>query len=109
MSELIKRIDVHELKNKMDNNPQLCVIDVREPEEWQEFHIPGALHIPKGQIAEHINSVVQDEKTPLYLYCRGGVRSLYAAQQLADLGYQELYSIDGGIMDWAMAHYPIIS
>lgn len=104
----IKTIDVHELKNKMAQNPQLCLIDVREPEEWQAHHIPSAIHIPKDRIAAHIESQIPNKNEPIYLHCKAGVRSLYAAQCLMDLGYHEVYSVDGGIMEWAMFGYPIV-
>lgn len=106
-SPKIKTIDVHQLKKMMENNPNLCLIDVRELEEWQEFHIAGALHIPKDIIASSIATKVPNKDQPIYLHCKGGVRSLFAAQVLTDLGYQEVYSLDGGIIDWAVAGYPI--
>lgn len=103
----IKTIDVHELKSKMDAHPDLCLIDVREPEEWETARIPGAFHIPKDVITVHIHTKVSDKTQPIYLHCRGGVRSLYAAQCLLDAGYEEVYSVDGGIIEWAMFGYPI--
>lgn len=109
MNQQIKTINVHELKNRMDKNAQLCLIDVRELDEWQEARIPGAMHVPKDNIALQIESFVNDKSLPIYLHCRGGVRSLYAAQCLLDLGYEEVYSIDGGIMEWAMFGYPVES
>lgn len=103
----IKTIDVHELKNRMDQNPNLCLIDVRELEEWEEFHIPSAILFPKDSIASCIEAKIPDKSQPIYLHCKGGVRSLYAANSLIDLGYQEVYSIDGGIMQWALSGYPV--
>ncbi|MBI2786859.1 MAG: rhodanese-like domain-containing protein [Legionella longbeachae] len=103
----IKTIDVHELKNRMEKNPELCLIDVRELDEWNEFHITSAIHLPKSTIISCIEAKITNKNQPLYLYCKGGVRSLYAAQFLIDMGYQEIYSIDGGIIDWSSAGYPI--
>ncbi|BCA96194.1 sulfurtransferase [Legionella antarctica] len=103
----IKTIDVHELKNKMDGQQDLCLIDVRELEEWQAVRIPGAHHIPKDTISANIETKVSDKKHPVYLHCRGGVRSLHAAQSLIDMGYQEVYSVNGGITEWAMFGYPV--
>lgn len=103
----IKRIDVHELKKVRENNPNLCLIDVRELAEWQELHIPGALHIPKDIIASSVSAQIPNKNQPIYLHCKGGVRSLFAAQTLIDLGYEEVYSVDGGIIDWAVAGYPL--
>ena len=103
----IKTINVHELKNRMDASAPLYLIDVREQEEWQEMRIPGAIHIPKDTLSMQIESVVSDKDQAIYLHCRGGVRSLHAAQSLMDLGYKEVYSVDGGIVEWAMFGYPI--
>ena len=107
MTQEIRTINVHELKSKMDVDNNLCLIDVRELEEWQEIRIPGACHIPKDSISLQIEAHVNDKSLPIYLHCRGGVRSLYAAQCLLDLGYEEIYSVDGGIMEWAMFGYPV--
>lgn len=107
MTQNIKTVSVHELKNNMDKNPNLHLIDVRELEEWQEVHIPSAHHIPKDLISLEIESYISDKSAPIYLHCRGGVRSLYAAQCLIDLGYKEVYSVDGGIMEWAMFGYHV--
>ncbi len=103
----IKTVDVHELKNKMDNDTNLCLIDVREINEWQALHIPGAIHIPKDRITSEIITKIPNKNQPIYLHCKAGVRSLYAAQSLMDNGYQEVYSVDGGIMDWANNGYPV--
>lgn len=103
----IKTVDVHELKNKMDTHPDLCLIDIRELEEWQDIRIPGALHIPKDELSDAIHTKIEDKTHPIYLHCRGGVRSLYAAQCLMDIGYKTVYSVDGGIVEWAMYGYPV--
>ena len=103
----IKTIDVHELKNRMDAHPNLCLIDIRELEEWQVLHIPDALHIPQNDISSRIESKISDKTHPIYLHCRSGVRSLYAAQCLMDLGYKHVFSVDGGIVEWAMFGYPV--
>jgi len=103
----IKTIDVHELKNKMDTVNDCCLIDVREPHEWQAMRIPGAILIPKDEISEQIESKISNKNQAVYLHCRSGVRSLYAAQCLIDKGYQNVYSVDGGIMEWAINGYPV--
>ena len=103
----VKTIDVHELKNKMTAHPDLCLIDVRELEEWQDVRIPGAYHIPKDHISTAMPAQFPDKTQPVYLHCRGGVRSLYAAQCLIEQGYEEVYSVDGGIIEWAKYGYPV--
>ena len=103
----VKTIDVHQLKQEMDSNPSLCLIDVRELDEWQEGHISGAIHIPKSNVVADVPKKMPDLKQAIYLHCKGGVRSFHAAEYLIDLGYQEVYSIDGGIMAWAHFGYPV--
>ena len=103
----IQTISVHELKNRRDANSNLCLIDVREPDEWQALRIPGALHMPKAELPALIEKTIPDRNCPVYLHCLGGVRSLHAAESLLQMGYKEVYSIDGGIAEWEMAGYPI--
>ena len=103
----VNTIDTHELKKRRDNNPKICLIDVRELHEWNNFHIPGALHIPKDELASCLEAKFPDQNQPLYLYCKGGMRSLYAANYLSQAGYKEVYSVDGGVDEWARHGYPV--
>jgi len=103
----INTITVQELKKRFDATPNICIIDVREDNEWEEQHIPGAIHIPKDEITANIEAKVPELDRPIYLHCRGGVRSLYAANCLLDLGYKEVYSVEGGILEWARSGYPV--
>ncbi len=103
----LKTMNVHDLKKQYDADSDLCLIDVREDHEWHDMRIPRALHIPKDTLASIIAEKIADQSTPIYLYCRGGVRSLSAAQTLIDLGYQDVYSINGGIVEWVHAGYPV--
>jgi len=103
----IKTISVHELKECYDNTQNICLIDVRELDEWQDQHIPRALHIPKDELILLIQEKMPERTQPIYIHCRGGVRSLHAANCLLEMGYEEVYSVDGGIMEWARAGYPV--
>lgn len=103
----VKTIDVHEFKKCCEKNPDLCAIDVREIDEWESGRIPGTVHIPKDSIKDRIHEVTTDKCKPVYLHCKGGRRSYIAAEYLCEMGYTEVYSIDGGIMEWAMAGYPV--
>lgn len=75
-------------------------IDVRETSEWQEGHIVGAVHVPRGHLESRIEAAVPDRDTPLILYCAAGNRSVLAARQLADLGYTDVLSMSGGFQQW---------
>lgn len=107
MNQKIKTIDVHELKSLRDQTPELYVIDVREQHEWDVVRIPNAIHIPKDEITNKITETVADKNQAVYIHCRSGVRSLYAAQCLIDMGYENVYSVEGGISEWAINGYPV--
>jgi rhodanese-related sulfurtransferase len=103
----INLISVAELKKHYDETPNLCLIDVRENDEWESEHIPGAYHIPKDKLSGLIELRAPDRNHPVYLYCQGGIRSLQAAHTLLEMGYQQVYSVEGGIDEWENAGYPI--
>src|SRR4249920_4217289 len=67
-----------------------AIVDVREASEWEQGHVPGATHISKSYIEQQIEGVAPNRDQPLVLYCAGGVRSLFAAQTLADMGYTDV-------------------
>jgi molybdopterin/thiamine biosynthesis adenylyltransferase/rhodanese-related sulfurtransferase len=75
-------------------------VDVREPDDWQQGHLPGAVHVPRGNLESRIEAAVPDRRTPIVLYCESGNRSAFAAQTLEGLGYEEVHSLAGGFTDW---------
>ena len=76
------------------------LIDVREPDEWSQGTIPGAVLIPRGTLEYTIGTKVPDLTTPLVVYCAGGQRSLLAAKVLKDFGYVDVVSLAGGFTRW---------
>jgi sulfur-carrier protein adenylyltransferase/sulfurtransferase len=75
-------------------------VDIREQDEWQEGHIPGAVYVPRGHLEARIESAVPDRSTPVVLYCAAGNRSAFAAKTLEELGYTSAHSLIGGFTDW---------
>ena len=76
------------------------LLDVREPDEYEQGAVPGALHIPRGNLESNIEGRVPDHSTPLLVMCAGGVRSAFAAKTLGELGYTDVVSIAGGFNRW---------
>ncbi len=76
------------------------LVDVRETSEWEQGHIPGAVHISKSYLEQDIEAAVPDRDRPIVLYCAGGVRSLFAAQTLREMGYADLTSMKSGFQGW---------
>jgi sulfur-carrier protein adenylyltransferase/sulfurtransferase len=76
------------------------ILDVREPDEYQEGAIPGAIHIPRGHLEAQIENRIPDKSTPVTIYCAGGVRSAFAAKTMQELGYATVESMEGGFGRW---------
>jgi sulfur-carrier protein adenylyltransferase/sulfurtransferase len=82
------------------------VIDVREASEWDQGHLPGAVHISKSYVEQQVEAAAPDRDAEVILYCAGGVRSLFAAQTLEQLGYSNVASMSGGFQAWKSAGLP---
>ncbi|MBI4125735.1 MAG: molybdopterin-synthase adenylyltransferase MoeB [Deltaproteobacteria bacterium] len=95
-----------EAKAKKEKNSATVIIDVREPDEWKEARIPGAIHIPRGFLEFKIETLVPDKSTPVVCHCAGGMRSLLSAKTLRDLGYTNVCSMSGGFKAWKEAGLP---
>jgi molybdopterin/thiamine biosynthesis adenylyltransferase/rhodanese-related sulfurtransferase len=78
----------------------VTVLDVREPDEYAEGALVGALHIPRGHLEAQIEGRILDKESPVIVYCAGGVRSAFAAKTLAELGYTNVLSMAGGYGKW---------
>nr|WP_051621135.1 rhodanese-like domain-containing protein [Paenibacillus sp. UNC451MF] len=82
---------------KIQNNEPVFVLDVRESDEWESGHIPGATHIPLGQIARALNELKSSQET--VVVCRSGNRSRMACEYLSSFGYN-VVNMKGGMSDW---------
>ena len=76
------------------------VLDVREPDEYEQGALADAIHIPRGHLEAQIENRVPDHDAEIIIYCAGGVRSAFAAKTLAELGYPNSVSMDGGFGRW---------
>jgi molybdopterin/thiamine biosynthesis adenylyltransferase/rhodanese-related sulfurtransferase len=81
-------------------------LDVREHDEWQEGHVPTALHVPRGNLESRIEALVPDKAAEIVVYCAGGSRSAFAVKSLAELGYTNLRNLAGGYADWKRNGFP---
>ena len=92
-------ITAEEAKAIMDSQEGYIILDVREQEEYDQGHIPGAILIPHGQILEKAEGVLTNKDQLILVYCRSGRRSKLAAENLVKLGYTNIKEF-GGIIDW---------
>ena len=79
---------------------EVAVLDVREPDEYEQGALPGAIHIPRGNLETNVEGRLPDKTGPVVVYCAAGVRSAFAAQTLGALGYQDVVSLIGGFNRW---------
>lgn len=93
------KITQEDAKKLMDTRTDLLILDVRNPEEYVQGHIPNSINIPNPTITNREIPELPDKNQTLLVYCRSGQRSRIAAKKLAVLGYQDVKDF-GGILDW---------
>lgn len=91
-------ISPEEAKRRMDTE-SVVVLDVREPAEYQEGHVPGAALLPLGDVRAMAPGLLPDRDAPILVYCHSGARSATACGILQKLGYTQVYNF-GGITQW---------
>jgi rhodanese-related sulfurtransferase len=103
----IRECTVADVKRRLDAGERFHLIDVREHEEWTKGHIPHARHLCKGIIERDIETTIPDRDAPIVLYCGGGYRSALAADNVRQMGYTNVVSMDGGWRGWNEAGHSV--
>src|SRR5215213_11564624 len=96
IKEQIKEVDPREVHDQLQsgNGTRPLLVDVREQHEFEEGHIPGAVHVPRGHLETRIEGAVSDRSKPVVLYCASGNRSALAAHTMKELlGYEDVASM----------------
>jgi len=101
----IREETAQEAAERLAVEPQPVMLDVRERDEYEQGFIPGAVHIPRGNLETRIEANVPDRSTPIVVYCASGSRSAYAAKTLGELGYTDVVSLAGGFSGWKQNGY----
>ena len=101
----IQEISPQETAAALDRGDTL-LIDVRDPGEWQEGHIPGTKNFSRGTVELEIEEAAPDLSTPIITHCGGGGRSALAAESLQRMGYTNVKSMAGGFKTWKAAGLP---
>jgi molybdopterin/thiamine biosynthesis adenylyltransferase/rhodanese-related sulfurtransferase len=102
----VSEVDAGPARDLIDERDPV-VVDVREQDEWDEGHIPGAIHVPRGFLESRIERAAPEASRPVLLYCSAGNRSAFAAKTLAELGYDDVVSLAGGFTDWKRNGFPV--
>jgi molybdopterin/thiamine biosynthesis adenylyltransferase/rhodanese-related sulfurtransferase len=102
----VEEVDPSEVREHLGNG--VVLVDVRESEEWDAGHIPGAKHVPRGYLESRIEGAVADRNQRVVIYCASGQRSALAANTLREqLGYENVASMNGGITLWKDRGYDV--
>jgi rhodanese-related sulfurtransferase len=104
-NSLPREISVQEAAAKRDAGA--FILDVRQPEEWDEFHIPDSTLIPLGELASRVNELPRDQE--IVVVCRSGNRSAQGRDILLNAGFTQVTSMAGGVTRWQATGYPTVS
>jgi rhodanese-related sulfurtransferase len=94
----IKQITARDL----DQKKGMMLLDVRTDKEYEQGHIPGAVHVPLADIGDKVKKLKKDKD--LVVYCRSGNQSIWAIKRLMGMGYKNLYNLKGGYSAWKRIH-----
>ncbi len=111
--ESVEDLDVSALPDSVDvdtvaalrDNPDVLLLDVREPDEYEAGHIPGIMLIPMGEVADRLSEIPQDKT--IIVTCRSGNRSAQIADLLRSSGYSRVHNMEGGLLAWLEAGHPV--
>ena len=108
LGDLIDDAEPHEVALWLDSDEPPLVLDVREREEMEGGHLPGAQHIPRSFLELQIGSLAPDRRRRIVTYCAKGARSLFAAKSLVDQGYEDVVTLRGGFQAWREKGHPVV-
>jgi rhodanese-related sulfurtransferase len=102
----ITEISPTDAAQKAKNNSDAVIVDVREKDEFDQNHIPDAVHLSRGMLELEIEDKFPDRNTTIICHCGGGGRSALAAESLQRMGYKNVKSMAGGFKAWKAAGLP---
>jgi molybdopterin/thiamine biosynthesis adenylyltransferase/rhodanese-related sulfurtransferase len=105
--EEIDEISTLEAHERLHSPAAPIFVDVREADEWDEGHIPGAVYTGRGRLEQRIEGLVPDKSRPLVVYCSAGNRSVFATKVLEEMGYENVLNLAGGFSDWKRNGYEV--
>ena len=102
-----EQMDIEAVRGSLDSGESVTVVDVREPDEWDEGHIPGAKPIPRGILEYKAAEELPDKDAHIVVHCAVGGRGALAAKSLKDMGYTNVANMDGGVNAWREKGYEV--
>src|SRR5437868_14464135 len=104
--EKITGISPTDAASKTKRSADAVIVDVREKDEFDESHIPDAVHMSRGMVELEVEEKFPDRNTTIICHCGGGGRSALAAESLQKMGYKNVRSMAGGLRAWKAAGLP---
>jgi rhodanese-related sulfurtransferase len=103
----INEVSIAEVKKMIDNKEDVILLDVRDKEEYETGHIPGAINISRGTLELKSHLIIPDKTKKIIVYCGLDLRSPLATKSLNDFGYKKAINMIGGLKAWKEAGYPV--
>ena len=105
----VKELTVEQARERLANEPQTLLLDVREDHEWAKAHAAQAVHLGKGILERDLEKTVPDVDREIIMCCGGGYRSILTAAVAQQMGYRRVFSLIGGYKALAQANWPMKS
>jgi rhodanese-related sulfurtransferase len=103
----VQEITLGQARERLSQNPQIVLLDVREDHEWQKGHALQAVHLGKGILERDLEKMFPDPNTEIIMYCGGGFRSALTAEAAQKLGYTKVFSLIGGFKALLEGSWPM--
>ena len=100
---------VPELAKSLAAHEPMLLLDVREIDEFEDGHIPGAINVSVRELPKRLQELPEDRSTKIVAYCRSGMRSAYATMFLRVYGYSDVRNLEHGFQGWAAAGGEIVA
>lgn len=107
LEKVLPNITAENFKRIKDSGGKFILLDVREKEEYNAAHLPGAINISLHSLGQEIPNRIKDTDTKIYVYCMVGVRSALAGEILTEMGYTNVINISDSFKGWVEAGYPV--
>ena len=103
----VKEITIDGLRERLSQNPNAVLVDVREDTEWANGHATQAIHLGKGVLERDIEKAIPDPNCEVIMYCGGGFRSVLTADVAKRMGYRNVASLIGGYKALVQTNWPM--
>ena len=105
----IDEITTPEAHRLLEDGTAHVFVDVRPRDEWDEGHLPGALHVPRNNLESRVEALLPDKTQTLVVYCASGVRSAFATKTLRELGYEHAVNLEDGFVGWKRNGFDVVT